>query len=36
MVLNFMMEGIPIVYYGQEQSFTGGADPVMNVPHIRL
>jgi glycosidase len=30
MVLNFMMDGMPIVYYGQEQSFSGGTDPVCN------
>lgn len=28
MILNWMMDGIPIVYYGQEQSFSGAADPV--------
>ncbi|THH31745.1 hypothetical protein EUX98_g2435 [Antrodiella citrinella] len=27
MVFNFMSDGIPIVYYGQEQGFTGNADP---------
>lgn len=30
MVLNWMMDGIPILYYGQEQSFSGAADPVSN------
>lgn len=28
MVYNFMSDGIPIVYYGQEQSFSGSGDPV--------
>ena len=28
MVFNFMTDGIPIVYYGQEQLFSGGSDPV--------
>ena len=28
MVYNFMSDGIPIVYYGQEQGFRGAADPV--------
>ncbi|KAI0928231.1 hypothetical protein AcW1_005538 [Taiwanofungus camphoratus] len=27
MVFNFMSDGIPIVYYGQEQGFSGGGDP---------
>ncbi|RDB21011.1 Alpha-amylase 1 [Hypsizygus marmoreus] len=27
MVLNFLTDGIPIVYYGQEQSFSGSNDP---------
>ncbi|KAJ3574561.1 hypothetical protein NP233_g1694 [Leucocoprinus birnbaumii] len=27
MVLNWFTDGIPIVYYGQEQSFSGNADP---------
>lgn len=27
MVFNFMSDGIPIVYYGQEQGFHGAADP---------
>ncbi|TCD68229.1 hypothetical protein EIP91_011298 [Steccherinum ochraceum] len=27
MVFNFMSDGIPIVYYGQEQGFSGNADP---------
>jgi len=27
MVWNFMSDGIPIVYYGQEQGFQGNADP---------
>jgi len=32
MVLNWMMDGIPIVYYGQEQSFSGAADPFNREP----
>ena len=28
MVFSFMSDGIPIVYYGQEQGFHGNADPV--------
>jgi len=28
MTFTFMSDGIPIVYYGQEQYFSGGADPV--------
>ncbi|KAI0085427.1 alpha-amylase [Irpex rosettiformis] len=27
MTFNFMSDGIPIVYYGQEQGFSGSADP---------
>ncbi|KAH0830442.1 glycoside hydrolase family 13 protein [Lanmaoa asiatica] len=27
MIFNFMSDGIPIVYYGQEQGFSGNADP---------
>ncbi|KAG2048742.1 glycoside hydrolase family 13 protein [Suillus hirtellus] len=27
MVFNFMTDGIPIVYYGQEQGFSGNTDP---------
>ncbi|TDL27217.1 alpha-amylase [Rickenella mellea] len=27
MTFNFMFDGIPIVYYGQEQGFSGNADP---------
>ncbi|KAJ8584457.1 glycoside hydrolase family 13 protein [Rhizopogon salebrosus TDB-379] len=27
MVFNFMTDGIPIVYYGQEQGFSGNSDP---------
>lgn len=34
MVFNFMSDGIPVVYYGQEQYFSGGADPVSFVPPI--
>ncbi|EKM82841.1 hypothetical protein AGABI1DRAFT_82568 [Agaricus bisporus var. burnettii JB137-S8] len=32
MVLNFMMDGIPVVYYGQEQSFSGSSDPYNREP----
>ncbi|KAF9001959.1 glycoside hydrolase family 13 protein [Cyathus striatus] len=32
MVLNFMMDGIPIVYYGQEQYFNGSGDPYNREP----
>lgn len=28
MTFTFMSDGIPIVYYGQEQYFSGAADPV--------
>ena len=28
MVFGFMGDGIPIVYYGQEQYFHGASDPV--------
>jgi len=28
MTWNFMADGIPVVYYGQEQGFSGNADPV--------
>jgi glycosidase len=28
MTFTFMSDGIPIVYYGQEQYFSGNADPV--------
>ena len=34
MVFNFMSDGIPVVYYGQEQSFSGSADPVGFPPSI--
>ena len=34
MVFNFMSDGIPVVYYGQEQSFSGSADPVSFPPPI--
>ncbi|TFK42785.1 glycoside hydrolase family 13 protein [Crucibulum laeve] len=27
MTVNFMTDGIPVVYYGQEQLFSGGGDP---------
>jgi len=32
MVLTFMTDGIPIVYYGQEQGFSGNADPLNREP----
>lgn len=32
MTFNFMSDGIPIVYYGQEQSFTGAGDPYNREP----
>jgi len=32
MVFNFMSDGIPVVYYGQEQSFSGAADPMNREP----
>jgi len=32
MVFNFMSDGIPVVYYGQEQSFSGGTDPMNREP----
>ncbi|KAH8108459.1 alpha-amylase [Phellopilus nigrolimitatus] len=32
MVFNFMSDGIPIVYYGQEQGFHGGSDPYNREP----
>lgn len=32
MVYNFMSDGIPIVYYGQEQLFSGGTDPMNREP----
>ncbi|KAI0057115.1 alpha-amylase [Artomyces pyxidatus] len=32
MVLTFMSDGIPIVYYGQEQYLTGAADPLNRGP----
>lgn len=28
MTFTFMSSGIPVVYYGQEQYFSGNADPV--------
>ena len=27
MTFNWMSDGIPIMYYGQEQGYTGGDDP---------
>ena len=33
MVLSWFIDGIPIVYYGQEQSFSGFADPVGILPY---
>lgn len=35
MIFSFMSDGIPIVYYGQEQGFSGNADPV-NTFHFRI
>ena len=35
MVFNFMSDGIPIVYYGQEQGFHGNADPVRSLNDFR-
>lgn len=32
MVFNFMSDGIPIVYYGQEQGFSGNGDPFNREP----
>ncbi|KAH0584101.1 hypothetical protein H2248_009671 [Termitomyces sp. 'cryptogamus'] len=32
MVLTFLMDGIPIVYYGQEQGFSGDSDPYNREP----
>ncbi|KAL5529439.1 hypothetical protein ACEPAG_5424 [Sanghuangporus baumii] len=32
MAFNFMSDGIPIVYYGQEQRFNGAADPFNREP----
>ncbi|KAF9052781.1 alpha-amylase [Panaeolus papilionaceus] len=32
MSLNFMSDGIPVVYYGQEQSFSGVGDPYNREP----
>lgn len=32
MTFNFLSDGIPIVYYGQEQSFHGAGDPVRFPP----
>lgn len=32
MVFNFMSDGIPVVYYGQEQYFSGGSDPMNREP----
>ncbi|KJA27291.1 glycoside hydrolase family 13 protein [Hypholoma sublateritium FD-334 SS-4] len=32
MTFTFMSDGIPIVYYGQEQSFSGNADPLNREP----
>lgn len=28
MTFNFMSDGIPVVYYGQEQGFASASDPV--------
>ncbi|KIY43712.1 glycoside hydrolase family 13 protein [Fistulina hepatica ATCC 64428] len=32
MIFNFMSDGIPIMYYGQEQYFSGGGDPYNREP----
>jgi len=32
MVFNFMSDGIPVVYYGQEQLFSGATDPMNREP----
>ncbi|KAJ3486824.1 hypothetical protein NLJ89_g11774 [Agrocybe chaxingu] len=32
MTFNFMSDGIPVVYYGQEQAFSGSADPFNREP----
>ncbi|KAI0665092.1 alpha-amylase [Cubamyces menziesii] len=32
MTFNFMSDGVPIVYYGQEQGFNGNADPMNREP----
>ncbi|KAG6909822.1 hypothetical protein DXG01_015095 [Tephrocybe rancida] len=32
MILTFLTDGIPIVYYGQEQGFSGSADPFNREP----
>jgi len=32
LTLNFMSDGIPVIYYGQEQSFSGNADPYNREP----
>ena len=32
MVFNWMSDGIPIMYYGQEQGFSGNADPYNREP----
>lgn len=34
MTFAFMSDGIPIVYYGQEQYFSGNADPVRDTNHL--
>lgn len=32
MAFNFMSDGIPVLYYGQEQRFNGAGDPVNREP----
>jgi len=37
MTFTFMSDGIPIVYYGQEQYFSGAGDPVSSLaPFVPL
>lgn len=36
MTFTFMSDGIPIVYYGQEQYFSGNADPVRTPMHLYM
>ena len=30
----FIQDGIPILYYGQEQGYTGGADPANREAYV--
>lgn len=32
----FINDGIPILYYGQEQGYTGGADPANREAYVSL